>query len=307
MRRESSPEFLLKAMRAGVRDFLEKPLDRAEIYTVLKRISNEQRPATDGAPATGKPFAVLGTKGGVGASTVSVNLGVQMAKIPGKTTLLLDFSRPLGDVAALLDLRPRFYLRDALENFKRLDPTMLSGLLTEHKSGLRVLAGAARLEDWKQGSAAALKRLLQIARQSFDLVVMDFGSFYSEESQSVLQDAEILLVSEADLAGLAKLQRHLSALENLQISATQVRLVINRWHRHDEEALEKVETGMRIPVFARLPNNFKQVNEATMRGDSLRHEGDGLSGEFHKMAQLLSGTVPAKQAKKSRIAQFLSL
>jgi pilus assembly protein CpaE len=307
MNRESSPEFLLQAMRAGVRDFLQKPLARAELYSVLERVSNEQGPATAGGASTGKLFVVLGTKGGVGASTVSVNLGVQLAKIPGKTTVLLDFSRPMGDVAALLDLRPAFHLRDALENLKRLDPTMLSGLLAEHRSGLRVLAGAARLEDWKQGSAAALKRLVQIAQQSFDFVVMDLGSFYSEESQGVLQDAEILLVSEADLPGLAKLQRHLGALANLQISATQVRLVINRWHRHDEEALEKVETGMRIPVFARLPNNFKQVSEATMRGDSLKNEGDGLSGEFHKMAKLLSGTPLVKQAKKSRIAHLFSL
>jgi pilus assembly protein CpaE len=306
MKREGSPEFLLQAMRAGVRDFVQKPLDRAELYSMLERVSNEHRPANSGASGTGKLFVVLGTKGGVGASTVSVNLGVQLAKIPGKTTVLLDFSRPLGDVAALLDLRPKFHLSDALENFKRLDTTMLSGLLAEHRSGLRVLAGAARLEDWKQGSAEALRRLVQIAQQSFDFVVIDFGSFYCEESQGVLQDAEILLVSEADLAGLAKLQRHLGSLANLQISATQVRLVINRWHRHDEEALQKVETGMRIPVFARLPNNFKQVNEATMRGDSLKHEGDGLSGEFHKMAELLAGAAPAKQVKKSRIAQILS-
>ena len=306
MKRESNPEFLLQAMRAGVRDFLQKPLDRGELYSMLERVSNEQRPETAGSSATGKRFVVLGTKGGVGASTVSVNLSVQLAKIPGKTTVLLDFSRPLGDVAALLDLRPAFSLRDALENFKRLDPTMLSGLLTEHRSGLRVLAGAEGLEDWKQSSAAALKRLVQIAQQSFDFVVMDFGSFYSEEAQSVMQDAEILLVSEADLPGLAKLQRHLDSLASLQIPASQVRLVINRWHRQDEEALEKVETGMRIPVFARLPNNFKQVNEATMRGETLKHERQGLCGEFNKMAELLTGSVPEKQVKKSRIAQLLA-
>jgi pilus assembly protein CpaE len=305
-KRESSPEFLLQAMRSGVRDFLQKPVDRTELHSLLERVSNEHCSTTPGRAVTGKLFVVLGTKGGVGASTVSVNLGVQLAKIPGKTTVLLDLSRPLGDVAALLDLRPAFHLRDALENFKRLDPTLLCGLLTVHKSGLRVLAGAARLEDWKPACAAALDRLVEIAQQSFDYVVLDFGSFYSEQSQGVLQAAEILLVSEADLPGLAKLHRHLGALANLQISAMQVRLVINRWHRHDEPALEKVETGMRIPVFARLPNSFKQVNEATMRGDSLKQQHDGLCGEFHKMAERLAGGGPAKQAKKSRIAQLFS-
>jgi Flp pilus assembly CpaE family ATPase len=150
------------------------------------------------------------------------------------------------------------------------------------------------------------RRLVEIAQQSFDFVVMDFGSFYSSQWQNVLQAAEILLVSEADLPGLAKLQRHLGALGNLQVSSAQVRLIINRWHRHDEVALEKVEQGMKVPVFARLPNNFKQVSEANVRGDSLKQDGDPLSAEFHKMAARLAGLDPTKQAKKSRLGQFFA-
>jgi Flp pilus assembly CpaE family ATPase len=121
-----------------------------------------------------------------------------------------------------------------------------------------------------------------------------------------LQAAEILLVSEADLPGLAKLQRHLRALGNLQVSSSQVRLIINRWHRHDEVALEKVEQGMKVPVFARLPNNFKQVSEANVRGDSLKQDGDPLSAEFGKMAARLAGLDLTKQGKKSRLGQFFA-
>jgi len=306
-RRESNPEFLLQAMRSGVRDFLQKPFERSELCSLLERVGKEQFSEKPYRAVTGKLLVVLGTKGGVGSSTVSVNLAVQLAQIPGKSTVLLDFSRPMGDVTAFLDLRPRFQLRDAAENFKRLDPTLFSGLLTVHKSGLRVLAGAAHLEDWQSASPAALERVVEVAQQSFDFVVMDFGAFYSPEWQNVLQAAEILLVSEADLPGLAKLQRHLSALANLKISSLQVRLIINRWHRHDESALQKVEEGMKLPVFARLPNNFKQVSDATVRGDSLKRNGDPLSSEFHRMADRLAGIDFAKQPKKSRLAHFLSL
>jgi pilus assembly protein CpaE len=306
-RRESNPEFLLQAMRSGVRDFLQKPFERGELCSLLERVGKEQFSEKPYRAVTGKLLVVLGTKGGVGSSTVSVNLAVQLAQIPGKSTVLLDFSRPMGDVTAFLDLRPRFQLRDATENFKRLDPTLFSGLLTVHKSGLRVLAGAAHLEDWQSASPAALERVVEVAQQSFDFVVMDFGAFYSPEWQNVLQAAEILLVSEADLPGLAKLQRHLSALANLKISSLQVRLIINRWHRHDESALQKVEEGMKLPVFARLPNNFKQVSDATVRGDSLKRNGDPLSSEFHRMADRLAGIDFAKQPKKSRLAHFLSL
>jgi len=178
-KKESNPEFLLQAMRSGVRDFLQKPYDRIELSSLIDRVSGEHLRVMPRRSVTGKLFVVLGTKGGVGTSTVSVNLAVQLAKIPGKSTALLDFSRPMGDVAGFLDLQPSFQLSDAVENFKRLDPTLLSGLLTQHKSGLKVLAGASRLQDWQHASHLAIERLVEIAQQSFDFVVMDFGSFYS--------------------------------------------------------------------------------------------------------------------------------
>ena len=305
-RKESNPEFLLSAMRSGVRDFLQKPYDRGELFSLIARISSDHAPKPCARTATGKLLVVLGTKGGVGTSTVAVNLAVRLAQIPGKKTALFDFSRPLGDVAGLLDLTPKFQVRDALENFRRLDATMLGGLLTPHKSGLRVLCGAARLEDWQSAPFQAIERIVEMAQQSFDFAVMDLGSFYSAEWQNVLQAAEVLLVSEADLPGLGKLNRHLASLANLKVSSTSVRLVINRWHRHDEPALEKVETGMRIPVFARLPNEFKQVNEATVRGDSLKKGSDPLNVEFQKMAARLAGARTSNLPKKSRLGALFS-
>jgi pilus assembly protein CpaE len=306
-KKETNPDFLLQAMRSGVRDFLQKPYDRIELSALIVRVSGEHSRETPRRAVTGKLLVVLGTKGGVGSSTVSVNLAVQLARIPGKSTVLLDFSRPMGDVAGFLDLKPSFQLSDALENFKRLDPTLLSGLLAQHKSGLKVLAGAAQLQDWEHASNSAIERLVEIAQQSFDFVVMDFGSFYSADWQNVLRASEILLVSEADLPGLVKLQRHLDALGNLQVQSSQVRLIINRWHRHDEPALEKVEQGMKIPVFAKLPNNFKRVSEATVRGDSLRQDGDPLSAEFSKMASRLAGLDFTEAPRKSRLGQLFSL
>jgi pilus assembly protein CpaE len=306
-KRETNPEFLLQAMRSGIRDFLEKPYDRIELASLLARMAEEFAVEPVKKTAAGRLFVVLGTKGGVGTSTVAVNLAVQFARVPSKRTLLLDFSRPMGDVAALLNLAPAFQLRDAVDNLNRLDATLLSGLLTAHKSGLKVLAGAARLDDWQNASLAAIERIVEIAQREFDFVVMDLGSFYSSEWHNVMRAAEVLLVSEADLPGLAKLHRHLGALANLRVSSSRVRLVINRWHRHDEEALEKIENGMKMPVFARLPNNFKQVNEATVRGVAVAKNGDPLTAGFEQIATRLAGLESPNGAKKSRLVQLFSL
>jgi len=86
-----------------------------------------------------------------------------------------------------------------------------------------------------------------------------------------------------------------------------VHLVINRWHRQDEEALAKIENDMKTPVFARLPNNFKQVTEATVRGVPVGKNGDPLTEGFEKMAARLAGTEKSNGRKKSLLGQFLSL
>jgi pilus assembly protein CpaE len=304
---ETNAEFLLQAMRSGIREFLQKPFNRIEVAQLMHRLSQENEVRPVKKVTGGKLICVLGTKGGVGTSTVAVNLAVQLAQIRTKRTLLVDFSRPMGDVTALLDLKPSFQIRDAVENVKRIDATLFSGLLTPHESGLQVLAGATRLDDLQDASPAAMERVLEIARQDFDFVVVDFGSYYSPEWRDLLHASEILLISEADLPGLAKLHKHVGALANLRVPSERVHLVINRWHRQDEEALAQVENDMKTPVFARLPNNFKQVREATVRGIPVGKNGDPLTEGFGAMAARLAGTRTSSGRKKSLLGQFLSL
>jgi len=304
---ETSPEFLLQAMRSGIRDFLQKPYNRVEVGALMHRLANEcgVRPAKK--MAGGRMFVILGTKGGVGTSTVAVNLAVQLSQVKTKTTLLLDFSRPMGDIAALLDLKPSFQIRDAFENVKRLDSTLLGGLLTPHKSGMLVLAGAQRPEDWQEASAATIERIADVAQQEFDFVVMDLGAFYSPDWRNVLHASEVLLISEADLPGLAKLHKHLGALARLGVPASQTHLVINRWHRQDEDAVTQIANDTKMPVFGRLPNNFKQVTEATVRGVAVVKNGDGLAAGFEEMAAKLTGAGNQVARKRSRLGQFFSL
>src|SRR5262249_40666088 len=196
-------------------------------------------------------------------------------------------------------LKPNFQVRDAFENVKRLDATLFEGLLTAHRSGLQVLCGATRLEDWQNASVPAIERIVEVAQGRFDFAIMDLGSFYSMEWERLLQTAEVLLVSEADLPGLAKLDKHLRALTNLRVASSQVRLVINRWHRSDEDALMQIQNTMKIPVFARLPNNFKQVTEATLRGAPVAKNGDPLAEGFAKIAGQLGGEQNSNGRKKT--------
>ena len=295
--RHPEPELLLEAMRTGIQDFLPKPLENGSLHATLSRFMKERGSESEGFE---KLIVVLGAKGGVGTTTVAVNLGVQLAQMGKKRIGLLDFGCPLGQVALLLDLQARFGIRDAIENLDRLDAHFFNGLLTTHKSGLDVLAGTAYPDEWLRITVPALVRLIHVAQGAFDYVVVDYGSMYSSEVRSILGLARvILLVAQADVPSLWTLNRHLSALADLGIDPQRISLVVNRWHKRDDEALASVEKNLRRPIAARLPNDFKLVSEATTMGMPVggTHRAS-LVASFRKLAIELAGE-PVEESKKN--------
>jgi len=301
-----SPDLLLAAMRAGIRDFLSKPVELAALKEALLSLSPGDS-AKNSRPM-GKLIAVVGTKGGVGTSTVAVNLAVQVSRMAEKKVIVLDFGRPLGDACLLLDLHPRFSVRDAAENLDRLDAHFFARLVTHHKCGLDVLAGTSHPDEWQHLTVSALARVVTAAQSQYDFVIIDFGSFYSSEWKPVLGGAEVLLVAEANVSGLSKLERHVNALSSLGVQQFQIRIVINRWHRRDDEALKTVEKKLGQPIFARLPNDYRQVSEASNLGmPLLKNHGDPLGTRLRELACEVADMTPPAETATGGFARFFSL
>lgn len=258
------PSLLMQAMRSGVQEFIPKPISAETIRDALVRyteVKGEERKEPD------KVIVVVGSKGGVGTSTVAVNLGVQLTQITKKRVLLVDFGRPLGHVSLLLDLQPRFTLRDAVENLERLDQHFLSGLVTRHHTGLEILAGTSHPEEWQKISLAALGGVVNIAQGGFDYVLVDAGVVDPSEWSPILHTARsILMVAEPTLLSLWTLERHLSTMESAGLSPSSTHIVINRWRRNDDNALRNVEERLHRPIAARLPNDYRQVSESVTQG-----------------------------------------
>jgi pilus assembly protein CpaE len=305
---QPDPSFLLLAMRSGVQELFPKPIQPGTLQEALSRFLQETR-AGESRPAE-KLVVVMGSKGGVGASTVAVNLGVQLAQITKKRVALLDFGRPVGHVSLLLDLQPRFSLRDAVENLDRLDAHFFSGLLTRHATGLEVLAGTSNPEEWQRIPVPALTRVVNLAQSTCDFVLMDFGAFFTPEWGSILRLARmVLLVAEANVPALWTLERQISSTTSLGLDPEKVRVVINRWNRSDEQALKSIEKNIKRPIFARLPNDFRQVSEAENLGVPLhKNHNNPLVTEFRALAGRLAGVQSRPAEKKAGLSQlFLSL
>ncbi len=291
---------LLDAMRSGVQEFLSKPVETSDLKAMLSRFAEEL--ITSGRPLLNKLIVVMGSKGGVGATTVAVNLGVQLSVYAKKRVALLDFARPLGNVHLLLDLHPQFGVRDAMDSLERLDAHFLDRLLISHSTHLRVLAGTTQPEQWQAIRVDALERIVNVANATSDIVIVDMGSQFGTEWASLLKMARmILIIAEANVPSLWTLQRRLTALKGFGIESERARIVLNRWHQDDDGVLKGIQKDFNQPVFARLPNDFRKANSSINLGTPLLENGrsNGLSARYRQIAAQIAGVDPGPAAKKS--------
>jgi pilus assembly protein CpaE len=301
-------QLLLEAMRSGVQDFVSKPVSPEALREILIRLQLDVQPL--GRHGGEKLIVVMGSKGGVGATTVAVNLGVDLCAVAHKRTVLLDLARPLGNAHLFLNLRPRFGIRDAFENLDRLDTHLLGGLLTHHQSKLELLAGTLHPEGWRNISVTPILRVVNVAQAGFDLAVLDMGPQFSPEWNAVLQTARmILVVAEANVPSLWNLERRIQALAASGIEPERIRIIVNRWHKGDEQTLKSIEDEIKLPVFACLPNDFDGASTSTNHGTPLNgSHSSALGARYRELASRLVGietaTPPAKRTSLGGIFAF---
>jgi pilus assembly protein CpaE len=300
------PSMLLEAMRSGVQDFLGKPVQTESLKDLLLRISQDLN--TKELPSQDKLIVVMGAKGGVGTTTVAVNLGVQLATFARKRTVLLDFARPLGNVHLLLDLHPKFGIRDAVESLDRLDSHFLAGLLTRHKTKLEVLGGTTQPEEWQSIDVNVLDRVVNVTQNAFDVVLLDMGSQFSVEWATILRMARmILIVAEANVPSLWTLERRLLALKGFGVPQDRARIIINRWHKGDDEVLKSIQKDINRPIFASLPNDFRKASQAVNLGmPILENHNNTLSSRYRQIAGQLVGIDTSVIEKKSPLSGLFS-
>jgi pilus assembly protein CpaE len=291
-------QLLLDAMRSGVQDFIPKPAKPEALEELLNRLSLEIQPGD--RRSAEKLIVLMGSKGGVGTTTVAVNLGVQLASHTQKRTVLLDFARPLGNVHLMLDLHPRFGVRDAVESLDRLDTHFFGGLLSQHKTKLEILGGVLLPEEWQAIPILPIERIVNVAQASFDMVLADLGTQFSSEWSSVLNRARmILMVAEANVPSLWTLERRLVALTGMGVESERIRIVINRWHKGDDEVLKTIEKKLKQPIFATLPNDFGKANTAVNLGTPLmENHNNVLSTRYRALAAQLAGTEYVQPTQK---------
>jgi pilus assembly protein CpaE len=243
-----------------------------------------------------KLFVVTGSKGGVGATTVALNLAVQLVQLTTKRVALIEFARPFDQIGPMLDFQARFTLLDALERVDRLDEALLASLFTRHKSGIEILAGPLHVAlcaaQRPSVTLEALLRILQLARSASDFVVVDLGSVNAAEWSRVLHTADaLLLIAEPGALALGMLERYLHAVDSSGLE---------RARQNDDEPLVQFEKILKQFFFARLPNDYCQVSESVTLGIPLTAATNNpLVGRYRDIAARLIAQTPTSESSHS--------
>lgn len=264
-----TPEFLINAMRAGVREVLKSPVTKEVLLTAVGRI--EQRLGLAARPReAGAVAAFIPCKGGSGATFVATNLGYQLA-VENKKVLLIDLNLQFGDAVLFLhDNKPATNLADVARNIERLDASFLAGNLVKISPNYGVLAAPDDPGQAIEIMPEHVEVLLNVAVNHYDFVILDVGRVLDAVTIKALDRANYVFpVLQLTLPFVRDAHRLISALRTLGYAKDKIRLLVNRLEKAAELNLADVERSLGLSVFKTLPNSYEAVAAAVNHGQPI--------------------------------------
>ncbi|MEX2137657.1 MAG: response regulator [Pirellulales bacterium] len=258
---------ILRAMRAGAKEFLPKPVRIEDLLAALERISDRRSGRGDSKKAGSAVIAVAGATGGVGTTSIAVNLGCALAQDPKNSVALVDLDLSLGDADVFLDTIPDYTLVDVAQNVTRLDFTLLKRSLTKHSSGLFLLPRPVQLEDSKLITPDDMQRVFGLLKATFTHLILDLSKAYSPIDLVAMEAAtHILMITQLDLPCLRNVVRLMMSFNEHGLK-DKVRVIVNRAGLDNGQiSLKKAQETIGREIFWQLPNDYRTMVEVRNNG-----------------------------------------
>jgi pilus assembly protein CpaE len=289
---ELAPTLVLAAMRAGVTECVAEPLTPENVGGAISLVVAQRA-----APVGGKVFAFVGAKGGVGTTTLAVNVATALAA-GGQDALFIDMHPAYGDAAVLLGVEPRFSLVDALENTHRLDLSFFNGL-TAHSEG-----GVALLASSDHASAAPLdmhriRLLLDFAVRNYRYTVLDVPRANPAMLDALETATNIFVVTNQELASVSGANRVAGALSR-RYTREKVALIVSRFDKNADIGTADIEQTVDAPLRFTFPSDYRLALHALNEGRPFVLDGSSkLSAAVLIFAKELSG-IPIPEVAPAR-------
>jgi len=294
-----SPEFLIEAMRVGVREVLSLPLSKPTLLEAVTRV--QHRAALSNKPLhKGTVLAFIACKGGSGATFLATNLGYILAAAKGKKVALLDLNLQFGDASLFVsDNVPANTLADvAGSNASRLDAYFLASAMVQVLPNFGVLAAPEDPSRATEVKPESIEVLLNLAMTHYDFVILDIGRSLNAVTVKGLDHADLIFtVLQETLPFIRDANRVLHSLQALGYTKDKVRLIVNRYEEGGDIRLEDVERTLGIKVFKTIPNSFTAVSASVNQGVPIMQiaSHDPVTKALQAIAQELVGGTTVKK------------
>lgn len=281
------PAMMLEAMRAGVNEFIVEPVKSDELSAAIYRISDLAAPTVQG-----RVYAFVGAKGGVGTTTLAVNVATALAKVKTGRVLMIDLHAAYGDAALFFGAEPRFSVLDALENIHRLDEAYFKGLLVRTKSGVDLLASSDR-SMVTTIDAQRVRSLIDFASRHFDHVVLDVPRSDSAILDALEGASQIVIIANQELSTVRGAARIATALRQ-RYGKERTQVVVSRYDTVAEIGQEDIERVVGSSIKHLFPSSYRQAVDALNKGRPVVVDNHNkLSASFEGFARALAGVQKA--------------
>jgi pilus assembly protein CpaE len=289
------PEFLIRALRAGAREFIPQPVKEEEVAAAVKKFleRNKLGNAVEAKSGEkGKIIHVIGSKGGVGTTTVAVNLAASLVRSSPNpaSVVLVDMNSLFGEIPIFLNIQPEFNWAEVARNISRLDSHYLMSILSREKSGMYILPSPTGLDGMGVSTPEFIERILGLMKQVFDFIVIDGGQSLDDVSLKIMEMSDyLLLIAILSLPCLTNVKRLLRTFEKLGYPRNeQVRIIINRYHKKSLISLKDAEAALNQKIAGLIDNDYPTTMSAINQGKTLEMIAPGA--EVTKNIRSLAST-----------------
>ncbi len=263
-------DWVLGLMRAGAIEYLNHPLNTVDLATALQKIGRLYIPKPETHIKQGKIISVYNPAGGVGTTTIAVNLATCLANNGHTKVALVDLNLRSGDVSSFLDINPAYTLSSVTSNITRLDANFLMSVMLKHSAGMYVLTEPIDVDESSNITPEQLHRVLTYIAEAFEYVIIDVGGPLIDCNLAIFEVSDhILYAMNLSLPGLKNTKRYITGLERKGFRKGRVKLIINRYLPRSDIHVSDAEKILDWKVFLTIPNEYNDVAASINKGEPL--------------------------------------
>ncbi|QDT37263.1 AAA family ATPase [Stratiformator vulcanicus] len=316
MSQSQEGSLILQAMRNGAREFLAYPPQLEDFLAALDRIKQQGGAREgEGKVRACQMITVAGVGGGVGSTSLAINLACCLAQNEKNAVAVIDLDLALGDADVWLDIIPDYTIQDVAENITRLDYSLLKRSLTKHDCGAFLLPRPTQMEDSSSINPEELRRIAALLKATFTHLVIDISKSYGALDQAAMEVSDsVLLVTQLDLPSLRNVVRLMQYFDQNEKLAEKIEVVVNRVGLDDNQiSVSKALETIGREIYWEIPNDYPTMVESRNNGIPLITQAPkakltrsivDLAKKFDQPSPKLDTTTSAAEPKKKSKSLF---